>query len=561
MMKMICLAALLAVVPCAAVTLNPGQADGLSLAQTGVRQVEAGDYAGAKSNLELAMEMGRKSNNRLVKGTALYGLGALAMERGDLKPALESFSAVDLMLTTDTPEQKQVLAQTYAKTAEALLGADRPDDALKYIDGGEALVKNNAGEALIGRFAFLSAEVDYYRGDYPKALSGFKGALQTTRLLNGNSPAVADICMRIGEIEDFLGNFKLAWDYYYEATNIFEKSLGKNHPHTAMAYAAMGNLARETGDYEYASMLLQKAMDVIETTLGRQHPDHAAISANLGMLYLILDDRTNHAEAALAHALEVDTRVSGERSLPVARDYYVLGEILRERMKLTGAIDAQQKAVTIQSAILGAHHPRTADTMNGLAASLYLKGEYESALDMEMAALGIDTSDSAKDIPEADIADFDNLAALYLKLNDPKRSVDLIRQAIKTEEHAKDANYARRAVLYHDLGVALGSAGDLEGSCGAFQEALKLIRWSLGLENQRTADEYYNVAECQLKLGDADGAEKNYKYFLKTTYTEDPRSDSVIKLLKEQGRWRTPEEAPKELPRYYEPQLTPEEAK
>ena len=544
---------------CAAYPPLGDNAPGVSMARAGITHLEAARWEEAGSNFLLALDMGRESNSTLAQGLAQYGLGVLAREQGDYALALEHLQAAAAVLDEESRQERTVLTQAYLAAAGVLLDTDKPDRALAYIDSAYEIADHERDEALRLRAQFLRARVYTAVAAYQRAMEMFLDVLdQQVAVVGFYTTDVAKTCLEIGALYETADDFPPAWDYYYEAMHILEKVRGTEHPHTARAYAALGNLASLTGDYAYAAQMLQRAMDVQEVGLGRRHPDHADTSAALGMLYLNTD-QYDHALAALNHSLEVDQRHFGEPGLRTARDYMYLGKIFLSRMKLTQAADMMNRSLIMRSFLLPDNHPDVAEAMNNLAVCMYHNGEYEQAMDLQRKALRVDAASFATATTEISTAQFNNLATLTAHLDepDPARAVEYYRQAILAQKHETDSWPLMLAALHQNLGAALDAAGDLPAALEAYSEALKQIRWALGTDNQLVADAYLRVAECSLKLGDLDEAEKNYKYFLKITYPQDQQADQVIRLLEDLQRWRVSEPGPQYVPRYLGPEPDP----
>lgn len=531
---------------------------GLSLAQTGLGHIDAARYDQAESCLNPALDMGRGSQNPLVQGVAWFGLARLAAARADYATAFSYFTKADGFLRNETGEQREYLVRLYTAWAASLIDTDAAAAALVFLDAASelAMTLGAPGEVLRMDIQLQRARVQDFYGWYDDALGLLMDNLERrTASLGPAHPDVAQTCLLISGIHAHAGRMDEAWDYGYEALHIYEAALGKKHPATARAYAALGDMARVTGDFAYAAQLLQQAMDAQEVLLGRQHPDHAATSAALAMLY-VSTDRYDHAVTALTHALDVDERVLGARSLAAARDRHYLGIAHRERMHLTDAADAFNRALSVMQFVLGVNHPALADVMSDLAATLQMRGEIEAALLLEKQSMALDASRTRATDVETDSAHFNNIATLMLAKGDVDAAVLHYEQALRVERQDPDASPIRTAAVYNNLATAHKAAGNLHAAAQAYEEALKLLRWALGLNNLMTADAYFNIAECRRELGSLDEAEKNYKYFLRTTYAQDPRADTVRKWLDETGRLRSPGPAPPNLPRYLGPEAT-----
>ena len=73
-----------------------------------------------------------------------------------------------------------------------------------------------------------------------------------------------------------------------------EKTLGAQHPGTALSLNNLAELYRVQGDYAAAEPLYKRALAIREKTLGAQHPSTATSLNNLALLY---DSQGDYATA------------------------------------------------------------------------------------------------------------------------------------------------------------------------------------------------------------------------------------------------------------------------
>jgi tetratricopeptide (TPR) repeat protein len=255
----------------------------------------------------------------------------------------------------------------------------------------------------------------------------------------------------------------------------------------------------------------------------------------------------------------VDKKLFGEHSLRAARDYADLAKVYLGEMKLTRATDAAQKAQMIYALLLPSNHPELAAALNNLAVVYYYAGDYQIAGELQQAALRADAASFATATTEASVAGLNNMATLAAMQDphNPDAAIDYYNKAIAAETTITDGDPVRLASLYINLGLTYENAGDFKQAADAYENAVKQIRWALGVENQLTAEAYRNLARSRFKLGDMAEAEKNYKYFLKITYPQDEHADYVIRMLEDFNLWRASEAGPQFLPRYLGPEPDP----
>ena len=77
------------------------------------------------------------------------------------------------------------------------------------------------------------------------------------------------------------GDYAAAEPLYRRALAIAEKTLGPDHPNTAMSLDNLAGLLASKGDYAAAEPLYRRALGIAEKALGPDHPTTRTIRENL----------------------------------------------------------------------------------------------------------------------------------------------------------------------------------------------------------------------------------------------------------------------------------------
>ena len=72
-----------------------------------------------------------------------------------------------------------------------------------------------------------------------------------------------------------LAQFERATQFYKEALQIAEKTIGKEHPAYATRLNNLANVYYSQGRYDEAIELYKQALLIDEKTIGKEHPDYA----------------------------------------------------------------------------------------------------------------------------------------------------------------------------------------------------------------------------------------------------------------------------------------------
>jgi CHAT domain-containing protein/Flp pilus assembly protein TadD len=129
---------------------------------------------------------------------------------------------------------------------------------------------------------------------------------------------------------------------YRRALAIQDRSLGREHPATALTLSNLGGLLAVRGDFAQAETMQRAALGTMEKVFGEQHPDTAAVLTSLA---LALDNQGKivEAEATYKRAIDVSRRTGNPRALLV--NAANLGYALAKRGRYREALPYYKEAV------------------------------------------------------------------------------------------------------------------------------------------------------------------------------------------------------------------------
>ncbi len=216
----------------------------------------------------------------------LKGLGLLD-EEAEGAPRLHRLLAAFVRgVSADTQAQEAVEEALFAEASRlnqagypALLLAWQPhlravtDAALKREDERAARLGNELGYHLWGT------------GDYAGARPYYERALGIDeKTLGPDHPDTAIDLNNLGLLLKTQGDLAGARPYYERALAIREKTLGPDHPDTAQSLNNLGGLLFAQGDLAGARPYFERALHIWEKVLGPDHPFTATSLNNLGGL-------------------------------------------------------------------------------------------------------------------------------------------------------------------------------------------------------------------------------------------------------------------------------------
>jgi len=322
---------------------------------------DMGDYAKAEPLLQRALKISENARGPdhpdVVR--ALSGLAELYRDMGDYAKA-------------------EPLYQRALKIDEESLSLDHPDTATSLND-----------------LALLYISM----GDYAKAEPLFRRSLkikETTTALNNLAAVYRD-----------MGDYAEAEPLFQRSLKIAEKTLGPDHPDTAIPLNGLAALYHPMGDYVKAELLYQRALKIKEKALGPEHPDTATALNNLALLY-------------------------------ISMGYFAKAELL------------YQRALKIYEKALGPDHPKTAAALNGLASLYDSVGYYAKAEALCQRSLKIREKALGPNHPDTAMA-LTNLAGLYDSMGDFAKAELLYQRALKIREKALGPEHPATARVLNDL--------------------------------------------------------------------------------------------------------------
>jgi len=218
-----------------------------------------------------------------------------------------------------------------------------------------------------------------HQGDYERAELHLQRALQIwEKTLGRDHPDVAISLTNLGIVFANQGDYERAKLHHQRALQIREKVLGPDHPDMAGSWGNLGNVFYSQGDYEQAKLHHQRALQIMEKALGVDHPDVAGISSNLGVVFRA---RGEYEPARLHHqrALQIREQALGPDHPDVAASASNLGNVLSSQGEYEQAKLHYQRALKIWEKALGPDHPDVAVSSSSLGNAFYAQGDYEQA--------------------------------------------------------------------------------------------------------------------------------------------------------------------------------------
>jgi tetratricopeptide (TPR) repeat protein len=122
--------------------------------------------------------------------------------------------------------------------------------------------------------------------------------------LGGNHPQVATALNNLAMLYKATNRLSEAEPLMIRVVEIFEKSLGKDHPNVATALNNLALFYQATNRFPEAEPLMKRALAIWEKSLGGNHPQVATALNNLAQLYQATN-RLSEAEPLMKRQLVI----------------------------------------------------------------------------------------------------------------------------------------------------------------------------------------------------------------------------------------------------------------
>ncbi len=212
----------------------------------------------------------------------------------------------------------------------------------------------------------------------------------------------------------------------------------------------------------------------------------AAMASNNLAMVLHDTNRSEEAEPLMRRALEIDEAAFGEHHPNVAIHLNNLATLLSDTNRAEEAEPLMRRALEIDEAAFGEHHPTVAIHLNNLSMLLRDTNRAEEAEPLIRRALEIDEAAFGEHHPTVAIR-LNNLATLLCNTNRAEEAEPLIGRALEIDEAAFGEHHPTVAIRLNNLAILLYNTNRIE-------EAEPLLRRALEIDEAAFSDHHPTVA-------------------------------------------------------------------
>ncbi|MCA9708046.1 MAG: tetratricopeptide repeat protein [Myxococcales bacterium] len=433
----------------------------------------AGHYDQAAALARAVIERAEPLGHAPLLADARYLLALVLEEDGDYATAEREMT--EALMLAQSAGHDALVAEASTELIY-LTGSElhRPQDAERWVRHARAAIDRLADASVAEAFLQSTLGNFYWsRSELPAAREHFERALaDREQQLGSRHPATLVVRSNLAMVHHDLGDNSRALALIERTLADRIEVFGPQHPDVATTYGNLAVIEQVMGELEASAEHTRKALELLELSVGREHPHYARLLMNLSNNAYYRGDLAQ-ATRLQAESKELLVAAVGPRDLLVGRALGNLGAFYYEDGRHELARTALLEAREILEERLRPGHPELAGTIGNLAAIDRAMGRlsealagYDEAIGIIERALGPEHSD----LSWALLGRSETLLELQ-RIDD---AVADARRALAVVVHA-EVDPERVASARHQLGVALGRAGQLDEARQQMQQARALV--------------------------------------------------------------------------------------
>lgn len=397
-----------------------------ALVQLGELQDQAGNPSMAEATLERGLDRAWRGGFHRIAAGALIELAHVSGESLGRFEEAERYARHALAAVERVGNDDLMRAEALFALATVMNGQARYEEAIRRYEEVLALREHVGGDSLASTYNNI-ALAHHALGRHEQALANYGRALEIwERTLGPEHPAMATIHNNLGSTYYAQDRLEEARTEMLRGYEIRRAVLGV-HPRVAESLNNVGVVEFQMGRYDDAEARQREALRIREETVGADHPDVAPTLLTLGR---ILHMRGEREEAANFYyrALELTEGSHGPDHPYVGAVSHAIAEMLVGEEKYEEALKYRRRGLAINEGTLGPGHPRVASSLRMVAEILVeLKRPAEALAPLDRSVQILESHPQAAE--ELARTQFVLARALWNIREDRPRALTLARQA------------------------------------------------------------------------------------------------------------------------------------
>jgi len=336
------------------------------------------------------------------------------------------------------------------------------------------------------------------------------------RILGESHPDVAESCLYLAMMLDRSGDTERPGELFDEALRTYREVYGDRHPAVVQTHAYKAYLFVKRQDFAAAESHYRDALQAARTTYGERHSEVAGVALDLGRV-LGNQGRWEEAEGIIAEAVSIyresDVSVDGE----LARALKTLGLLQIVTGDHSSANSNLLEALDLVKREHGEEHPDVADFLHALAASAFMRGDYERAEELNEQELALRDKLEGVDESGPSLSNLQNNATFQSFRGNLGAAEALLREVLSMQREAHRGDHEDVAATLEWLGDILAQQGDYASAGPLLTEALEMRLRLFGDEHISIASSLSELGNLLQNQGDFEEAEQLYREALEMT--------------------------------------------
>ena len=303
-------------------------------------------------------------------------------------------------------------------------------------------------------------------------------------------------------------DFKNAEISFLNALDIFEKTLGKEHPdyiivekNLGYLYNSSGIQSLNEGDYKNAEISFLNAIDIFGERLGKEHPDYITAIDNLGYLYNNFIGNYSAAELCYLEKKNLQEKMLGKSHPDYAKTLCELGELYQSTADYAQSEKYLLEAKGVYEKSIGKENASYARALNDLGLICYDKGDYVKAEAYHLEAKAIRQKVLGKENVHYALS-LNNLGEVYRAIGNYAKAEAHHLEAKAIREKTLGKMSALYALSLNNLGALYSEMGDYAKSESHYLEAKGIYEKLFGKQSRQYARTLNNLGKLYYSLGD-----------------------------------------------------------
>lgn len=293
-----------------------------------------------------------------------------------------------------------------------------------------------------------------------------------------------------------LGSYGEALDYIFNAIQIRENVLGKDHIDTVITYGNTAGIYAAKGERNHAIKYYERVLSKMIQLVDTEHEYVASTYDNLAWVHYS-DGALDKALFFYTKALKIKQKNLGPEHLDLVVSYDNIAWVSYDKREYEKTLDLFLKSLRIRKNVLGETHLDTIQSYNNIAGVYYCLEDFDNALRYYKQALS--KMEKLPNKRPLDIATtYNNTANICVLKNFLEEALSYYERAKKIKENVLGKNHLDTAITYNNMALAYMFNEDYDSALTFFSKALKARKDNLNKKHPRncldTAAIYDNMA-------------------------------------------------------------------